>query len=265
MKLWLALPGLMALTATEAAAQVDYRNLDDERPVAVEDAYPIERYAFELLGAYRFARLPGGGGLHVWVSELSYGVAKAASIGVKAPFAATTRRGASGFGLAGVRAFGLVNLTTERPSLPGLALRLDGTLPAGGQGGRGVAVMIQALASRSFGRNRLHLNAGAALAQAEEPGAAEEIPRWRAGLAADRTLIRSSMLLIGAVTVEQEARAAGAVITGAGGFRRQVTPTLVVDAGLSWAVQRGAGPRPGLTVGLSHAFAIAGLLPGGAP
>jgi len=60
MKLCLVLPGLVALTATEAAAQIDYRNLDDERPVAVEDAYPIERYAFELLGAYRFARLRGG-------------------------------------------------------------------------------------------------------------------------------------------------------------------------------------------------------------
>src|ERR1041385_2940165 len=103
MRWWLALPGLVALTATEAAAQIDYRNLDDERPVAVEDAYPIERYAFEVLGSYRFARLPGGGGIHVWVPELSYGVAKATSIGVKAPFAVTTRRGATDFGLAGVR------------------------------------------------------------------------------------------------------------------------------------------------------------------
>src|ERR1041385_3079052 len=219
MRWWLALPGLVALTATEAAAQIDYRNLDDERPVAVEDAYPIERYVFELLGSYRFARLPGGGGLDVWAPELSYGVAKATSIGVKAPFAVTTRRGATDFGLAGVRAFGLVNLTTERPSLPGLALRLDGTVPAGGQAGRGTSVMIQVLATRSFGRNRLHLNAGAELVQAEVPGAAEGIPLWRVGLAADRTLIRSSTLLVAAVTVEQEARRAGPGTTGARGGR----------------------------------------------
>src|ERR1043166_8399789 len=257
------MPGLMALNATEAAAQIDYRNLDDERPVVVEDAYPIERYAFELLGAYRFARLPGGGGLHVWIPELSYGVAKATSIGVKAPFAAATRRGASGFGLAGVRAFGLVNLTTERPSLPGLALRLDGTLPAGGQAGRGVAIMIQALATRSFGRNRLHLNAGGGLTQAEEPGAAEEIPRWRARLAPDRAVVRRRMLLIGGAPGGAEARGARAIIPGGAGFRRQVTPTLVVDAGFSWAVQRGAGPRPGLTAGLSHASPIAARPPRG--
>jgi len=265
MKLWLSLPGLMALIATRAAAQIDYRNLDDERPVAVEDAYPLERYAFELLGGYRYARLPGGGGLHLLVPELSYGVAKAASIGVKTPLAITTRPGAGDVGLAGVRLFGLSNLTTERPSLPGLALRLDATLPVGGEAGRGAAGMVQALATRSFGRNRLHLNVGAALFQADQPGAAEEIPRWRAGLAADRTLIRSSTLLLAAVTAQQETNGAATTITAAAGFRRQVTPALVVDAGVSWAVERGARPAPGLTVGLSHAFAIAGLMPGGAP
>jgi hypothetical protein len=31
------------------AAQMDYRNLDDDRPTRVEDAYPAERYAFELI------------------------------------------------------------------------------------------------------------------------------------------------------------------------------------------------------------------------
>jgi hypothetical protein len=42
----------IALTAAgfpPLAAQIDYRNLDDHRPVRTEDAYPIERYAFELL------------------------------------------------------------------------------------------------------------------------------------------------------------------------------------------------------------------------
>jgi hypothetical protein len=265
MKFWLTLPGLVALIAAPAAAQIDYRNLDDERPVAVEDAYPLERYAFELLGGYRFARIPGGGGLHLLVPELSYGVARAASIGVKAPLAITTRRGAGDLGLAGVRLFGLCNLTTERPSLPGLALRLDATLPVGGEAGHGAGGMIQALATRSFGRNRLHVNAGAALFQAADPGVAEEIPRWRAGLAVDRTLIRSSILLLAAVTAEQETSGAATTLTAAAGFRRQLTPALVVDAGISWAVEQGARPLPGLTVGLSHAFAIAGLMPGGAP
>jgi hypothetical protein len=51
---------LTIAVAAPAAAQIDYRNLDDDRPTRVEDAYPAERYAFELLIPYRFERGRGG-------------------------------------------------------------------------------------------------------------------------------------------------------------------------------------------------------------
>src|ERR1051326_9345054 len=99
MKWWRALPGLAAMGATRASAQIDYRNLHDARPVAVEDAYPLERYAFEWLGAYRFARL-GEGSQHLFVPELAYGIARGTELGIKAPFAATTLGGSTEAGLA---------------------------------------------------------------------------------------------------------------------------------------------------------------------
>src|SRR5688572_23274403 len=34
-------------TVSPAAAQTDYYNIDSGRPVRIEDAYPVERYAFE--------------------------------------------------------------------------------------------------------------------------------------------------------------------------------------------------------------------------
>ena len=40
---------LLLLRVSPAVAQIDYRNLDDDRPVVSEDAYPVERYGFELL------------------------------------------------------------------------------------------------------------------------------------------------------------------------------------------------------------------------
>ena len=46
--------GLCTSFLTPAWAQIDYRNLDDERPVVTEDAYPVERYAFEFLAPYLF-------------------------------------------------------------------------------------------------------------------------------------------------------------------------------------------------------------------
>ncbi|HEV8358381.1 MAG TPA: hypothetical protein VGQ17_16625 [Gemmatimonadales bacterium] len=263
MKLRIALPGLVALAAARAEAQVDYRNLDDDRPVPVEDAYPVERYAFELLAAWRVERLGLGRVRYLVVPELEYGITSGTSLGVKVPLALTTQAGSSDYGLAGLRVFALVNLTTERPSLPGLGLRLDAGLPWGALAGSGAAAMVQALATRSFGRNRVHLNAGAALGSPGAGGAAEAIPRWRAGGAVDRTLLRSSTLLLLALTMEQEARGRGVEIAGAVGCRRQVTPTLVLDAGVSYAVVRDARPVAGITLGLSHAFGIAALLPGG--
>ena len=265
MKRWLALPALAASLAARASAQTDYRNLDLDRPVAVEAAYPLERYALEWLVSWRYARLDTGRGQHLLAPELAYGLVRGTEIGIEAPLAATTQTGTTDLGLAGLRAFALYNLTAERRTLPGAALRLDATAPVGAQGGRGGAVMVQALATRSIGRNRLHLNAGLALAQAEEPAAAGAIPRWRAGLAADRTLIRTSTLLVAAVTAEQETRGADLVVAAAAGFRRQLAPALVLDAGISWAFGPGVRPRPAVTLGLSHAFAIAALMPGGAP
>ena len=263
MKLQIALAGLVALAAARSEAQVDYRNLDDDRPVAVEDAYPVERYAFELLGGWRVERLGSGRVRYLIVPELEYGIAGGTSLGVKVPVALTTQAGSSDFGLAGVRVFALANLTTERPSLPGLAFRLDASLPWGALAGSGAAAMVQALATRSFGRNRVHLNAGAALASPDRAGEAEAIPRWRAGGAVDRTLLRSSTLLLLAFTAEQETRGRGVEIAGAVGCRRQLTPTLVLDAGISYAVVRDSRPIAGITLGLSHAFGIAALLPGG--
>ena len=49
---------LPVLIPAPLPAQIDYRNLDDGRPIATEDAYPVERYAFELLAPYRFEPAP---------------------------------------------------------------------------------------------------------------------------------------------------------------------------------------------------------------
>src|SRR5919112_644746 len=53
------LAGLHLITVL-ATAQTDYRNLDAGRPVVTEDAYPVERYAFELRAPYRFEADAGG-------------------------------------------------------------------------------------------------------------------------------------------------------------------------------------------------------------
>jgi hypothetical protein len=70
------------------AAQIDYRNLDDHRPVRTEDAYPIERFAFELVAPYEYENGRGGEHLHVVSPELSYGLFRNGQVGLELPLAA---------------------------------------------------------------------------------------------------------------------------------------------------------------------------------
>src|SRR6185503_9718792 len=136
--------------AAPVAAQIDYRNLDHGRPTAVEDAYPVERYGFELSGGYRHTGTPGGA-QHLLVPELVYGLAKGAHAAARIPFTIPSGPSAGSGGLAGVDLSLLVNLSTERVRLPGFAVRVDASLPAGGAGGRGAGVALTGLATRSFG------------------------------------------------------------------------------------------------------------------
>ena len=258
---WIALAGA-AFVATPGAAQIDYRNLDDDRPTTVEDAWTIERYAFEFLAPWRAERHD-----RVWVHsiipELAYGVAPGVHVGLKLPLAWRPGQAYGDVGLSGVRAFGMMNILNETSALPALALRLDATAPVGGMGGDAVGLGVKGIATRSFGLNRLHANAGVAVVSPDQPALVEALPRWFAGVAGDHTLLRSSMLLLGEVLVVEEAAEDPLELRFTLGVRRQVTPTLVLDAGFAQGWAEGVAPAYAFTAGLSHAFAWAALMPGG--
>jgi hypothetical protein len=149
-----------AAWAVPLAAQIDYRNLDDDRPLRIEDAYPIERFAFEAILPTFAALEREGRSRYGFVPELAFGLAPGAAAGMKLPIAGTRGEPTDRFGPAGVRGFFLFNLSTETRTLPGLALRLDATVPVGAElAGEGASASIKALATRSFGRQRVHVNA----------------------------------------------------------------------------------------------------------
>src|SRR4026208_395422 len=205
-----------------ALAQLDYRNLDDDRPTLIEDAYPLERYGFEILAPWRYSRAQGGGGVHAFIPELEYGLFGNFQLGLKAPIARVETTGGHEWGIAGLRLFGLYNFNTEGAWLPAPALRADATFPVGGLAGEGTRFTAKAIATRSWGQSRVHLNGaytfGAdrllAPAGAPHPGgvaggggadpcgadrllaAADAAHKWWLGGAVDRTLFRQSTLLI---------------------------------------------------------------------
>lgn len=251
-----------ALAPRGLAAQIDYRNLDDHRPVRTEDAYPIERLAFEFLVPYEYDNELAGEQLHLLTPELSYGLLDNAQVGLKLPLAALRRGPGTDWGLAGPRLFGLYNLNTETRTVPALALRADLTLPVGGFGGDDPQLTLKGIATRSWGLTRVHLNGAVTLGEQNGRPSVDAEPNWAVGLAADRTILRRSLLLIAEVGVLEEASTAPTEVTAAVGARYQLAPTLVLDAGVSRRLVDDAGPDVGLTVGLSHTFALAGLFPG---
>ena len=260
-----AAAGLCTSFLGTASAQTDYRNLDDDRPVVTEDAYPVERYAFELLASYRYEAEADGARLHTAVPEAAYGVARNAQIGVKLPLAAVDESTGIDWGLAGLRAFGLYNFNTETSSLPALSLRADASFPVGSLAGEGSRLAIKAIATRSWGRMRAHLNLARGFGSEDSLSVAEPLNRWNGSLAVDRTFFRPSLLLLGEIAIVQAIQDAPTAVNASFGARWQWTPTLVLDAGVTRRLRSGTGPDLALTVGLSHAFALRGLMPAGPP
>lgn len=254
---------LIGVAARSGAAQIDYRNLDDERPVVTEDAYPIERYAFEVLAPYRFERERGGNRIHQVVPEVGYSPFDNTQIGLEVPLAALEESAGSDtrWGLAGIGVYAFYNLNTEGRVLPGFAVRAEAGLPVGSLAGDATRFAVKAIATRTFGRTRLHLNALRGFGSEDNIGLMDFTPRWRYTLAADRTFLRQSTLLVAELLTERAVRGAEVEVNAALGLRYQWRPTLVLDAGVVRRLRNVSGPDYGLTLGLSHAFAWRALMP----
>jgi hypothetical protein len=253
----------LSVGASAAQGQTDYRNLDEGRPVATEDAYPVERYGFELLAPYRFDADRGGTRVYLVAPELEYGILRNAQVGMQTLFAVADRPGGTDWGFAGMRVSGLYNFNTESAGLPALALRTDAFLPFGKLAGDAVRFSIKGVATRSWGSTRAHLNAGVGLGS--DNAEAVELPsRWALSAAVDHTFIRRSLLVVMEVLTERPLRGAPIYVTASAGIRWQWLPTLVLDGGVTRRLGS-HGPDVALTIGLSQAFAIAGLMPGGSP
>ena len=122
----------LAAGARPAAAQTDYYNTDRGRPVRIEDASPVERYAFELqLAPVRLER--EGGGAYSWgvAPELAYGILPRTQVEVGFPIVYVDGADDNKAGLAGIEVAALHNLNIETRTLPALAVGAEVLLPVG--------------------------------------------------------------------------------------------------------------------------------------
>lgn len=256
-----ALPG-----STVAVAQTDFYNTDRGRPVRIEDAYPTERYAFELqLAPLTLEREAGG--VYNWgiEPEIAYGILPRTHIEVGFPFAFRDAGGRSvgEAALGGIDISLLHNLNVETRTLPALGIVADVVLPVGGAAPDRVYPSLTGIATRTYSWARFHVNGQVTFGS--EPGdgetaGLEETSRWLAGLAVDRTFpLRATLVTAELYAREPLAGDEEVEWNTAAGIRYQVSPVLALDAGLG----RRLTGEPGwfLTFGSAYAFGIRSLIP----
>lgn len=257
-----ALAAALMAFAAPAAAQTDYYNTDLGRPVRIEDAAPVERYAFELqLAPVRLER--EGGGAYHWelAPELAYGILPRTQVEVAFPLAVEDGGDDRSVGLAGIEVAALYNLNVETRTLPALAVAAEVLLPVGSLGPDETYTSLKGIATRTFSGARVHVNGQYTFGP--DAGADDRVgdaSRWMAGVAIDRALPLRSLLVIGDVYAEQPlVDGAELAWTAEAGFRYQTSPQFNIDFG---GGRRFTGDQGWfLTFGAAHAFAVRNLLP----
>ena len=235
-----ALVGL-ALPATAARAQTDYYNTDAGRPIAVEDAYPIEYRALELQVAP--LRIERSAGVYTWSMEPEFavGLFPHTQLEIGFPLAFIDLGGGEHeTGLAGLEISALYNLNVET-RIPALAIAADVILPVGRLAPDEAYPSLKAIATRTFPWARLHVNGrytfefGRAIAHDEahaDPHGSADLSQWLAGVAIDRTFPLESLLLTAEVLAHQPLVREDDVVWDVGsGVRYQVGPRVALDFG----------------------------------
>src|SRR5579872_7386764 len=152
---------LLLLVAGPLAAQTEYHELEAGRPVGVEDAFPTARQAIEIQLAPATVEQFGNGLTRAtFEPAISYGILPRTDIELFAPFifrehGETPTHGVTQFGIAG-----LYNFNNESRLLPAFAVKGEIAFPAGGSPTSGTLYEGRAIATRTFGGFRVHLNVG---------------------------------------------------------------------------------------------------------
>jgi hypothetical protein len=257
---------IFAIAPASAAAQTDYFNTDRGRPLHVQDATAIERYAFELQAApVRWSRSAGARVLWSVEPELAYGVLPRTQLEVGLPiFAAEGFGDGREWGVGAVHVSVLHALNVETLGWPALAINAAIAIPGGDFGPQRAYATLGAIATRTTTLGRVHLNVdatpGPALNDAGDSPGLHDVSRWTAGVAVDRALPLRSMLL-GAEVVAQRPLPDGAEVDwrAAAGVRWQVSPYWAFDAGVGRSF--GDDREWSLTFGAARAFGLRKLFP----
>lgn len=235
---------------------LDHDNLDPNRPIGMEDAYAIPKGEIGLEGGVRFNDRREGRTSVTFQPQIIYGAFANTQIEIQGDLF-TDPRSLVGANKSGDLHLGvLYNFNTETLSLPAFAVRVEADLPTG-VNSKGVDTQLTGILTRSFGRLRVHLNAGYSVIGSpqgqERPGAYRAVAAVSYPLGYP-TSFRDT--LIASVYSRQSDLRGQQNHTGVEiGIRHQLTSRVVLDGGLGTEFV-GPADRAALlgTVGVSVGF-----------
>lgn len=259
-KLGCACALLSVSMASSGSAQTDYYNTDAGRPLHIEDALPVERYAFELqLAPVRLERERGGAYQWSVEPELAWGLLPRTQLEVGVPLSYLDLAGQHEVGLAGIDVSVLHNLNVETETLPAFALAASVALPVGRFAPRRAYPSVKALLTRTYSFARFHLNGQYTIGGSPDRGSADQ-SRWEAGISVDRTYPLKAVLVGAELFARQPLPAESSLEWNtAAGLRYQVNPRYAIDAGFGRNITGGSWF---FTFGSALAFGIPALMPG---
>ena len=221
------------LVAAIPAYAIDHKNLDENRPIRLEDAYPIAsgEIAIEAGGGFRLARRGTDQGF--FPVEVLYGALPNLQIGVGSILFTDPREVDDGFHSGDLHFSALYNFNQETLSHPALALKLGIDAPTG-IGSRGLGIEVKGIVTKSVERLSLHLNAGyefVTTARDDERDGRYDLALGFSYPVGAPQFTRAT--LVGDVFAEQAARRGESTMVGVElGLRYQLTPRIVWDVGM---------------------------------
>ena len=247
---------LASLLLPQTGAALDHDNLDPNRPIGMEDAYAIPKGEIGLEGGVRFNDRREGRTRVTFQPQIIYGAFDNAQVEIQGDLMTEPNTLAGGNKSGDLHLGLLYNFNTETLALPAFAARVEVDLPTG-VNSKGVDTQMTGILTRSFGRLRVHLNAGYTVLGApqgqERPGA------YRAVAAASYPLGYPTSFrdtLIASVYTRQSDLRGQRNNTGVEiGLRHQLTSRIVLDGGIGTEFD-GPSDRAALlgTVGVSVGF-----------
>ena len=242
--------------APGSALAIDHKNLDEGRPVRLDDAYAISTGEIALEAGAGFTLRRRGADRGFFPVELLYGAFPNVQVGVGTTLLTDPREIDEPAKSGDLRIGALYNLNQETLVMPAFGVKLEVELPTGVES-RGVDVEVKGIVTKSFERLSVHVNA--AYLFRTNSGRGERDGRYELVLGTSYPLGAPKFTratLVADVFVEQGTHRGESNVVGTElGLRYQLTPSIVWDVGVGTELAGPSGRSPFFsTTGFSWAF-----------